>query len=109
MINVQIDIQDAVANQLLRDITRGLTHREELNQNVAIGVKELVRGNLIRNYTGRTRHGNFWQRVVNSIETQSSATEASVSLVELGIGCDTMAERLGRARTRLQRARIKGS
>ena len=86
MIAVQVDIQSAALAAYLRSLSRGLADPVAINKHMAQGVGIAVKENLVAHYTGRTTHGNFWQRVVNSMEVKGDAAGGKVSLVELGIG-----------------------
>jgi hypothetical protein len=86
MIAVNFDIRSEALTASIRSLTRGLADKPALNRIMANAVGMEVRENLIARYTGRTTHGNFWQRVLNSMEVKSDEQSGRVSLVELGIG-----------------------
>lgn len=75
-----------VEKSSLGALTAGLADRAGLHATMATAVESTVKDHLTAAYVPRNKRGNFWERVRDSIEVQSGEEDASVSLVELGIG-----------------------
>lgn len=86
MIAIQLNIQSEALVEYLRSIRGGLSDPVAINKQMVQGVGIAVKENLVSHYTGRNARGNFWQRVVNSMEVKWDESGGKVSLVELGIG-----------------------
>lgn len=86
MLKISINVEKEAAEARLAAITSGLADRAGLHASMATAVESTVKDHLTARYVPKNKHGNFWERVRDSIEVRSDENEASVSLVEIGIG-----------------------
>lgn len=86
MLKLSINVEKAAVEASLDAITSGLADRAGLHASMATAVESEVKDHLTTKYVPRNKHGNFWERVRDSIEVRSDASGANVDLVETGIG-----------------------
>jgi hypothetical protein len=85
-VSIKISVNAAAPKAKLEDFKRVANDRAKTNDAIGEAVAELARQRIHDRHISEETRGNFWERVRNSIENESSADGATVSYNELGIG-----------------------